>query len=470
LLFNSLTFIIFFLVVYLTYINLRHKAQNLFLLFASYFFYGWWDWRFLSLIFISTFVDYHCGIRIHRSNNSSHRKIWLVISVCTNLGILCFFKYFNFFADNVVFLLKQIGLHADPLTLNVILPVGISFYTFQTMSYTIDIYKEELTPTKDFLNFALFVSYFPQLVAGPIERAKKLLPQIEVPRNITLTHIREGSWLILLGYFKKVVIADNFAIISNTVFGSPDQFSGPMLLLGVYAFALQIYCDFSGYSDIARGISKLMGIELMVNFRMPYFAANPREFWNRWHISLSTWLRDYLYIPLGGNKFGKFNTFRNLFITMSLGGLWHGAAWHFIAWGLYHGILLIAHRILDPVLNWLFPINHRWRSFHHFIKILFMFHFVCIGWIFFRINNIGDFFTILNNIVIIKPISKQLVASSLLLIFPLFLLHVFKEKNQNLMYIKSLHPVIRLATYSLVYFLILLCGVVDNYEFIYFQF
>ncbi|MCC6142692.1 MAG: MBOAT family protein, partial [Candidatus Hydrogenedentes bacterium] len=313
--FNSLEFVVFFLIVYGLYIILTHRAQNVMLLVASYIFYAWWDWRFTLLIFLTTFVDYHCARNIAATDDPRRRKWFLTISMVTDLGILGFFKYFNFFTESAVELLDKVGFHADPITLQIILPVGISFYTFQSMSYTLDVYRGELTPAKTLANYALFVSFYPQLVAGPIERAKHLLPQMENPRTITYADMREGAWLILFGFFKKVVVADNFAVIANEIFNHPGHYHGFAVLLGVYAFAWQIYGDFSGYSNIARGTARLMGVDIMVNFRMPYFASNPQEFWRRWHISLSTWLRDYLYIPLGGNRGGEGKTYRNLMTT-----------------------------------------------------------------------------------------------------------------------------------------------------------
>ncbi|MBE9529897.1 MAG: MBOAT family protein, partial [Proteobacteria bacterium] len=350
-LFNSVQFAIFFAIVYLLYLLLNHKGQNRLLLVASYVFYGCWDWRFLSLIAISTVVDYFCGLKIYESREKQKRKLFLFISVCSNLTILGFFKYFNFFTDNLYALLNGFGFSPDPFFLNIILPVGISFYTFQTISYSIDIYRKELNPTRKFLDFALFVSFFPQLVAGPIERAKNLLPQMLLPRKLTVDKFYEGCYLIFWGLFLKVFIADNLARMVDPVFSSSGPYDGVRVLLALYAFAFQIFGDFAGYSNIARGLAKCMGFDLMVNFNLPYFAVNPKDFWQRWHISLSTWFRDYLYIPLGGNRHGQMNTCRNLAITMLLCGLWHGAAWTFIVWGAYHALLQIIHKLLQPLLS-----------------------------------------------------------------------------------------------------------------------
>ncbi|MCL4123644.1 UNVERIFIED_CONTAM: hypothetical protein GTU68_011358, partial [Idotea baltica] len=337
-LFNSFVFWIFFGVVFALYFRLRHREQNLLLLIASYFFYGCWDWRFLGLISLSTFIDYFIGKAVGESESQKTKK-WLVgLSMVSNLSILGFFKYYGFFATELEQLLTSIGAPIMMPTFYVILPVGISFYTFQTMSYTIDVYRGDCEACDSFLDFAVYVSFFPQLVAGPIERAKHFLPQVIAPRTITADHFKQGLLLIAVGMFRKVVIADNMAPIANAIFASNvDDLSGAEILLGVYAFAFQIYGDFSGYSAIARGIAKWMGFDLMVNFRMPYFATTPSDFWQRWHISLSQWLRDYVYIPLGGNRFGTLMTYRNLLLTMLIGGLWHGANWTFIIWGAFHG-------------------------------------------------------------------------------------------------------------------------------------
>jgi alginate O-acetyltransferase complex protein AlgI len=341
-LFNSFEFAIFFSCVYGIYLLSNHRWQNRWLLLASYIFYGTWNWKFLGLIWTSTVIDYYCGKKIHETPSRNRRKAILLLSIGTNLGILAFFKYYNFFANSFESLMHIIGWRVDALTLQIVLPVGISFYTFQTMSYTIDIYRNKIEPTDRFLDFALFVTFFPQLVAGPIERAKNLLPQVSSDRVVTWEKLKEGVWLICWGLFKKVFIADNLAKIVDPVFSASNPISGAEALIAVYAFAFQIYGDFSGYSDIARGISKLLGFELMLNFRMPYFSKNIREFWSRWHISLSTWLKDYLYITMGGNRFGTLRTYRNLFLTMAIGGLWHGAAWTFVFWGMFHGLVLIA--------------------------------------------------------------------------------------------------------------------------------
>jgi D-alanyl-lipoteichoic acid acyltransferase DltB (MBOAT superfamily) len=415
-LFNSLEFLVFLAVVYALYRALAFRWQNWMLLVASYLFYGWWDWRFLFLMILSTSVDFWTGLVLERGRlrlaerlvpaafltaaavfligfdaseifhriggggarravisdlmpyvligmpvfigaalvsyrmlvsleEERRRKACMILSIVVQLSVLGFFKYFNFFVDSMHDALAGAGFQPERFHLEIVLPVGISFYTFQSMSYAIDIYRRELKPTDKFFDFALFVAFFPQLVAGPIERARNLLPQMTQPRTITGDQTRRGLFLIAFGLFKKIAIADGMAITADSAFAIANPTWGTVIV-GTLAFAVQIYCDFSGYSDIARGVSKLFGVELMYNFNQPYFARSPREFWQRWHISLSTWLSDYLYKPLGGNRGSLAFTCRNLMLTMILGGLWHGAAWNYVLWGFYHGILLSTHRVL----------------------------------------------------------------------------------------------------------------------------
>jgi len=386
-LFNSLQFGIFFIIVFTLYLALKHRLQNRLLLVASYVFYGCWDWRFLSLIWISTIIDYVCGLKLDQSQNQHLRKRFLMISIVANLGMLGVFKYFNFFADSFRDLASTVGWQVDPVTLSVVLPVGISFYTFQTMSYTIDVYRREMKATNQFWDYALYVAFFPQLVAGPIERAKRLLPQVLSPRKLEWEKIKSGLVLFGWGLFKKVVIADNMARIVNAVYSQGEGVAGSHVWIATYAFAVQIYADFSGYSDMARGLAKMLGFDLMVNFNLPYFAKNPSDFWRRWHISLSTWLRDYLYIPLGGNRKGRFKTSLNMMITMVLGGLWHGAAWTFVIWGFLHGLMLGVHRWAQGISLFKVPDNNVVWSV---IRIFVMFQLVCLGWLFFRAESLSQ--------------------------------------------------------------------------------
>lgn len=387
--FNSIEFLIFLPITFILYWFVFHKelkVQNLLLLAASYVFYGWWDWRFLSLIVISTLIDYIVGIKLKSTEKKSTRKKWLWVSVIFNLGLLGVFKYFNFFIDSWVNLMSSVGYHMESTwSLQVILPVGISFYTFQTMSYSIDVYRNQLEPTKDFVSFAAFVAFFPQLVAGPIERASNLLPQILKPRTFASEQSIDGVRLIIWGLFKKVVIADSLAPMVDAIFKNYTDYTGGTLFLGAVLFAFQIYGDFSGYSDIAIGTAKLFGIEVMSNFKFPYFSRDIAEFWRRWHISLSTWFRDYLYIPLGGSKGGKWKSLRNIFAIFVVSGFWHGANWTFIAWGGFHSLLYVPIFLVGTNRKFLHEVagQHKWfPSIKELFMILLTFTLVVIAWIF----------------------------------------------------------------------------------------
>ncbi|MFN3202879.1 MAG: MBOAT family O-acyltransferase [Bradymonadia bacterium] len=343
--FNSWTFLAFCIIVYGLYYRLPHRGQNWLILIGSYVFYGAWDWRFLGLLWVSTAVDFAVGKAIEATDEQTRRKRLLWISLGTNLGILGFFKYFNFFADSLVGAMAAFGVEVDAVTLEIVLPVGISFYTFQTLAYSIDVYRGRMKAVRDPLDFAIYVAFFPQLVAGPIERAQNLMPQISQPRTVTAEQLYSGAQLVLIGLFRKIMIADIAADRANQAFANAADMTTIPLLLGVLMFALQIYGDFSGYSSIARGLSRMLGVELMENFRHPYFSTNITVFWRRWHISLSSWLRDYLYISLGGNRGPQWFVYRNLMLTMLLGGLWHGASWNFVVWGGIHGLALALHKL-----------------------------------------------------------------------------------------------------------------------------
>lgn len=392
-LFNSLDFAIFLPLVFALYWSPLFKdrrAQNLLIAIASYVFYGWWDWRFLSLIFLSTILDFFVGRNLLAAEEKATRKALLYVSLVFNLGMLGFFKYYNFFVESFVDAFTLFGVSMTPSTLNIILPVGISFYTFQTLSYTIDVYKGNLKPTDDFVSFMAFVSFFPQLVAGPIERATNLLPQFYKKREFDYTGAVDGCRQILWGLFKKVVIADGAAEFANQIFNSSADMNGSTLLLGAIFFTFQIYGDFSGYSDIALGTSRLFGFKLMRNFAYPYFSRDIAEFWRRWHISLSTWFRDYLYIPLGGSKGGNFMRIRNTFIIFLVSGFWHGANWTFIVWGglnaLYFLPVMLSgrnRRNLEVVAqNSVFP------SIRELVSMLITFFLTIIAWVFFRAENV----------------------------------------------------------------------------------
>ncbi len=392
-LFNSLDFAIFLPVVFVLYwfvFNRNLKLQNLLIVAASYVFYGWWDYRFLSLIFLSTMVDFLVGSRLAGEEEDRNRKVLLWISIVFNLGFLGFFKYYNFFLDNFISAFSLLGGTFTAGSLKIILPVGISFYTFQTMSYTIDVYQKKLKPTKDFIAFSAFVSFFPQLVAGPIERASNLLPQFYSKRNFEYSKAADGMRQILWGLFKKVVIADNCAEFANQIFNNSAQMNGSALMLGALFFTFQIYGDFSGYSDIAIGTSRLFGFDLMRNFAYPYFSRDIAEFWRRWHISLSTWFRDYLYIPLGGSRGGTWMKVRNIFIIFVVSGFWHGANWTFVIWGLLNAIYFLPLLLTQNNRNNLGVVaqDRRLPSLKDFFAILTTFLLTVFAWVFFRAQSV----------------------------------------------------------------------------------
>ena len=394
-LFNSLEFLFFIIPVFIIYwsFSKNRNWQNGFIVLVSYLFYGWWDWRFLFLIAFSSLVDYGVGLAIPNAVGK-RRKQLLWVSIGVNLGVLLFFKYFNFFVENFVVALSSFGLEIDPFMLSVILPVGISFYTFQTMSYSLDIYHNKMAPTKNAITFFAYVSFFPQLVAGPIERAINLIPQFEKKRKFNYHQATDGLRQILWGLFTKIVIADNCAPLVNDIFGREDYSTvgASTLIAGAILFAFQIYGDFSGYSNIALGLSKLLGFNLMVNFRTPYFSRDIAEFWRRWHISLSTWFRDYLYIPLGGSQKGRNQMIRNTFIIFLVSGFWHGANWTFIIWGLINALYFLPMFLLNRNRRNLGPIaeNKFLPSFKETLGVLLTFGMTCVAWIFFRADDLGS--------------------------------------------------------------------------------
>lgn len=556
-LFNSTSFAAFFVIAFVSYwlLSRSYRAQNLLLLMASYFFYGWWDVRFLVLIALSTVVDYYCALSIDKgritgrqrlrasaflifvaisflglqwsaikvifsglhpsiivdwkqlvSADSQYlwmllgvlsatvvinacysflrllkvehrRKFFLFFSIFANLTILGVFKYYDFFADNFTALAQTLfDITPSVRVMNIILPVGISFYTFQTMSYTIDVYRGKAEASRSLLEVAAYVSFFPQLVAGPIERGKNLLPQFQRSRTIKSVDLREGLWLISWGLYKKMVVADNMARIVNETFGPFDNLNstvvvpadGVRLLVAIYAFALQIYCDFSGYSDIARGTAKLLGFDIMVNFKLPYFAKNPADFWRRWHISLSTWLRDYLYIPLGGNRAGSFKLYRNLMITMLLGGLWHGAAWTFVLWGGFHGIILILYRALSPKSE---EVRSKWWA--SVLKGVLTFHIVCFGWLIFRAQNLTTIGVFVQSIFLHPHWSPEAIACFKSLVFYswfLVLFQIIQASTKTLNPMANIPQFFRLNIWIIVVMSLLSLASEGGQEFIYFAF
>jgi len=456
------------------------KLQNSLLLLASYFFYGWWDWRFLSLIIASTLIDYSIGLGLRRFKSRRSKKMLLSTSIIVNIGLLGFFKYFNFFIDSFSGAFTFFGQSMDEFTLKIVLPVGISFYTFQTLSYTIDVYKSKLEPTKDFLSFAAFVAFFPQLVAGPIERASNLLPQMQKKRRLKPLNAAEGVRLILWGLFKKIVIADNLAPAVNDIFTNYNLYTSEVLVLGVVFFAFQIYCDFSGYSDIARGIAKLLGFELMVNFNFPYFSRSIGEFWRKWHISLSTWFRDYLYIPIGGSKVGKSKGIRNVFIIFLVSGFWHGANWTFIIWGGIHALLFVPSYISGNNRKYLNSITSNrllLPKFGDFVRILCVFILVTFSWIFFRSESVSMAIEYIHGIFqfsispgpYLNPYDNQLLVQELLLVsFLVIIEYLLITRTISLTpKLKSIDLVIDAV---LVVMILLKTPVSNNLSFIYFQF
>lgn len=550
--YNSLSFWLLFLAVMIPYWRLDHKRQNWLLLGASYLFYGFWDYRFLFLILISTVIDFIGGlgtagvqlaprrrwrlaalvmgsaallctninypalasslmssdvaeIRAALPHNIGdfailaatiiittgyfltlpwlyarpvelRRKLFVAISMTANLALLGFFKYCDFFIDSIQRMLAAFGLgHWGGHTLGILLPAGISFYTFQAMSYTIDIYRGEAVPTEDFPDFALFVCFFPHLVAGPIMRASTLLPQVVQPRQLQPNAFGEGLYLVILGLVKKVVIADNMAPLANRVFSQygfgGEPLSGLETLMGIYAFAFQIYGDFSGYSSIARGISKWLGFELAINFHMPYLAVSPSDFWRRWHISLSTWLRDYLYIPLGGSRGNRWMTYRNLGLTMLLGGLWHGASWTFVAWGLYHGLILCAFRLLN--IKDLAPGKSVGETAHWLCRVVVMFHLTCFGWLLFRADSFGTVIAMSQAIATGLAPSPLAAASAAMIAFycglPI-LIEWLLGCEQRLQWLAKMPPWNGGLVYGSLILWLVVFHAEQAYEFIYFQF
>lgn len=479
-LFNSLEFAIFFPFIFLLYWFLMGKSlkwQNILLLVASYFFYGCWDWRFLFLLAFSTLLDYYSGIAIYNADKKKNKKTWLILSVGINLGFLSVFKYYNFFIDSFAEGLDMLGMQVNYSTLNIILPVGISFYTFHGLSYVFDIYNERIRPTTNLVNYTLFVSFFPLLVAGPIERATHLLPQIERPRSFKYSKAIDGLKQIVWGLFKKVVIADNCAEIANSIFSTYEDQSGSTLVLGALLFAFQIYGDFSGYSDIALGTARLLGFELLKNFNFPYFSRDIAEFWRRWHISLSSWFKDYLYFPLGGSKGGKWMRIRNTFIIFIVSGFWHGANWTFLAWGFLNALYFLPLLLTNNNRNNL-EIVAKGRllpSVKEFFQIATTFALTVFAWIFFRAESMQHAFGYIGGIFSKSLLSKPEILPLNIIALLIFFMTVEWLGRQNNYALASIgykwKKPLRLTFYYVVLMLIYFCGNFGSeIEFIYFQF
>lgn len=471
-LFNSIEFLIFFFIVFISYWLLKndYKKQNILLLISSYVFYAWWDWRFLSLIIVSSFIDFSVGQKIFKSNTQKTRKQWLLVSLVANLGLLSVFKYYNFFAESFSDLMNVFGWQPNDLTLNIILPVGISFYTFQTLSYTIDIYRRQFEPTRDLISFFTYIAFFPQLVAGPIERASNLLPQIERKRILKKEWLNEGIIQILVGLFRKIVIADTLGAYVDVIYGDVGLHHSTTIILATFFYAFQIYFDFSGYSDIAIGTAKLLGFKFNQNFNIPYFSKSLTEFWRKWHMSLSYWLRDYLYISLGGNRRGIKITYRNLMLTMLLGGLWHGSSWNFIIWGGIHGIVLSIEKYLKSGQKLKIP------NVLGFLGYPITFVIVLFAWIFFRAQDLNSASLAIERIFLfdlsapyfgdINVITSSIVLLSIGILFDFYL---FKRKV-NLEDFGAKLSTLNIAIISTIIITLINLFYSTSNNFIYFQF
>lgn len=481
--FNSVNFLIFAALFFPLYFALRGRARLWLSLIASYIFYGAWDWRFLALIIVSTVIDYSLGLHIEGEGDPVRRKRLLQLSLVANLGVLAFFKYFNFFIESATAGLQGLGYDGSLSTLNIILPVGISFYTFQSMSYSIDVYRRQIAVEHNFLRFATFIAFFPQLVAGPIVRASDFLPQFEKDREFEWTRFQVGLGQVLWGFFKKVAIADSIAPFVDQCFAAPSSFGALHLTIGVIFYSFQIYCDFSGYSDIAIGLARIMGFDFPKNFNKPYFSQNFSDFWQRWHISLSGWLRDYLYIPLGGSRGSKWFTWRNLMITMLLGGLWHGAAWVFVLWGFLHGSYQVVGRVLSPYWQrfWAATRAPAWAQVP--FNLVIVYFLTCFAWVYFRAGApnipyseqiptahavIGGIFSTVGWSAA-AVINKFIVVKGFLLIGMLLCVEVIDE-YQPMWQLVDRQPVFRVASFAGLLWLIALFGVFSASAFIYFQF
>ncbi|MDR1344033.1 MAG: MBOAT family protein [Tannerellaceae bacterium] len=484
-LFNSIEFLIFLPVVFLLYwfVFKKLNLQNVFVIAVSYLFYGWWDWRFLLLIALTSLCSYLSGRGIERYEGNRKLQKWISASnIVLNLLILCCFKYFNFFSENLALMFKTFGYELDGFTLNVLLPVGISFYTFQALSYTIDVYRYKLKATHDPVAFFAFISFFPQLVAGPIERATNLLPQFSRPRVFDYDKAVDGMRQMLWGFFKKVVIADNCALFADGIFDNYTTVNGSALLLGAFFFSIQIYCDFSGYSDIATGCARLFGISLMRNFNCPYFSRDIAEFWRRWHISLTTWFRDYLYIPLGGSHGGKWKSIRNTMVIFLVSGFWHGANWTFIVWGAYHALLFVPLLLMDK--------NRRYRdtvaagrmfpNIREAVQMLLTFGLALVGWIIFRAENISQAIDYIKRMcdksLLSMPempdigVGIKLALTTLFFIMILFITEWRHRERDHGFSIRIRSPFVRYAIYIVFLLTLLFFQATEPASFVYFQF
>ena len=469
-LFNSIQFLLFFPVVFILYWLIPAKKrgfQNILLLGASFYFYACWDWRFLFLLIFSISLDFFTGFKITSSTSDFSRKFWFYLSILVNLLLLAFFKYCNFFIESFIDLFHLFQIELDYSSISIVLPIGISFYTFHGLSYVIDLYKGKIESEKNIVDYALFVSFFPLLVAGPIERATHLLPQIKKIRLFDYSNFSIGLKIVIWGFFKKVVIADRLSEYVDIVFNNPTNYHGFPILIAILFFAFQIYCDFSGYTDIARGIAKMMGFDLIKNFDRPYSSKSLKEFWSKWHISLSTWFRDYLYIPLGGNRRSSYRTYFNIFITFVVSGFWHGANWTFLIWGAIHGFILLLE-------TWHSTFKIKLKVPNLFSK-LYIFSIVCFAWTFFRANQLNDVTILFDHLFSLSSDSIFIISKTsfiLCVLFILFMEFIHYQGDIIGIHAKLIHrPTwIRLSFYFSLVFIILFLGIYKKHEFIYFQF
>ncbi len=484
--FTTLTFVLYLGLVFSVYWLLpQRRIQNLALLLASYVFYGWWDFRFASLLLISSLVDFGVGWGLEKTESPIRRRLLLALSLACNLGMLAFFKYFGFFVDNLRAMGSAIGWEFDRVTLEIVLPVGISFYTFQTMSYTIDVYRRKIPAARSLLDYLAFVSFFPQLVAGPIERAERLLPQFQRPRCFSYAPAVEGCRQILWGFFKKIVIADRLGIVADQVYGNISAANGLEICVATIAFAFQIYCDFSAYSDIAIGTARLFGFDLMRNFAYPYFSRSYVEFWRRWHISLSTWFRDYVFIPLGGSRVARCRVASNLLITFIISGLWHGASWNFVVWGALMGTLVALESLWPRTRNTSkndIPGGHgTWPTLPGAARMCIVFSGMCLGWLFFRSKSLSDAWLALQTIAadvlranILRDFGQLLGDSKqlrvLLFVGVLLIVEWIQRERPHVLAVGHLSTWQRWAVYSSVFWITLFVGPKHSVPFIYFQF
>lgn len=472
-LFNSWEFVVFFSIVFTLYwlFNKNLKLQNVLLLLSSYVFYGWWDWRFLFLLFLNSLVNFVLGKYIFSTTDEKRKKKILYAALVFNLGLLGFFKYFNFFIDSFISLSNGVGIKTSEFTLNIILPVGISFYTFQALSYIIDIYRGNIKPVTDPVSFFTFKAFFPQLVAGPIERASNLLQQIDIPRKFNVAWFKAGVFQVAVGFFRKVVIADSLAVYVDRIYGAPEIYDSNTLILATVLYAFQIYFDFSGYSDIAIGTAKMMGFRFEQNFNLPYFSKSLTEFWRKWHMSLSFWLRDYLYISLGGNRKGKLITYRNLMLTMLLGGLWHGSSWNFVIWGAIHGVFLAAEK-------WMMSFNFSLfkNKIFNALGYLYTFAVVCFAWIFFRAQSFDTAQTVISKIFNYRFTSVYIgdinifINMLVMLIIGLMIDFTLRVRNVHLETAAANWSTIKLAAVTSIFIILLCLFFSSSNNFIYFQF